>query len=189
MKICSQCSAQNPDNARFCRNCGTQLNTGAGLIGGHAPSQPASAPAFVQAPAPVPDSAPAPASTPAPVFAPVPVSAPESEKVPGIAHGAPYNPANPQAGGVKPDRKNEAKAFFAWLVSALKRPSGSYATHSWWAFVVMAVMSLLPALQIIIIANKAVGTSLSVFDILYRSAARVHWPEAVRGTNYVSADA
>ena len=164
MKICSQCSAQNPDNARFCRNCGTQLNTGAGPIGGgHAPSQPASAPAFVQDPAPAPDPAPVPASTPSPVSAPAPVSAPGSEQVPGIAHGVPYSPANPQTGGVKPDKTNEAKAFSAWLVSALKRPSGSYATHSWWAFVVMAVMSLLPALQIIIIANKAVDTSLSVF--------------------------
>ncbi|WP_394982253.1 DUF6574 domain-containing protein [Scardovia wiggsiae] len=159
MKICSQCSAQNPDNARFCRNCGTQLNAGAGPIGGQAPGQPASAPAFVQDPAPAPDPAPVPASTPSPVSAP----APGSEQVPGIAYGAPYSPANPQTGGVKPDKTNEAKAFFAWLVSALKRPSDSYATHSWWAFVVMAVMSLLPALQIIIIANKAVDTSLSVF--------------------------
>ena len=74
---------------------------------------------------------PVPASTLAPVSAPVPVSAPEAEQAPGTTHGAPYNPANPQAGGVKPDRKNEAKAFFAWLVSALKRPSGLYVTHSW----------------------------------------------------------
>lgn len=163
MKICSQCSAQNPDNARFCRNCGAQLSAGADPIGGHAPSQPASAPAFVQDPAPAPDPAPVPASTPSPVSAPAPVSAPEAEQAPGTTHVAPYSPANSQAGGVKSDGKNEARAFFAWLVSALKRPSGSYATHSWWAFVVMAVMSLLPALQIIIIANKAVGTSLSVF--------------------------
>ena len=117
MKICSQCSAQNPDNARFCRNCGTQLNAGAGPIGGgHAPSQPASASAFVQAPVQVPDSAPVPASTLAPVSAPVPVSAPEAEQAPGTTHRAPYNPANPQAGGVKPDRKMKPRlSLHGWF--------------------------------------------------------------------------
>ena len=123
MKVCSQCSAQNPDSAQFCRNCGAQVSAGESPVIVRSQNYSSSA----------------------------------AGGLPGTANIHNADTA------VKAGAGNEAKDFFAWLVSALKRPSGSYATHSWWAFVVMAVMSLLPALQIIIIANKAVGTSLSVF--------------------------
>ena len=123
MKICSQCSAQNPDNARFCRNCGAQVSAG-------------ESPVIVR-----------------------------SQNYSSSAAGGSPGTANIHNAdtAVKAGAGNEAKDFFAWLVSALKRPSNPYVTRVWWSFLVMAVTSVLPAFQLIITTNKAFDAYISSY--------------------------
>ena len=123
MKVCSQCSAQNPDGAQFCRNCGAQVSAG-------------ESPVIVR-----------------------------SQNYSSSAAGGSPGTANIHNAdtAVKAGAGNEAKDFFAWLVSALKRPSNPYVTRVWWSFLVMAVTSVLPAFQLIITTNKAFDAYISSY--------------------------
>lgn len=123
MKVCSQCSAQNPDSAQFCRNCGAQVSAGESPVIVRSQNYSSSA----------------------------------AGGLPGTANIHNADTA------VKAGAGNEAKDFFAWLVSALKRPSNPYATRVWWSFLVMAVTSVLPAFQLIITTNKAFDAYISSY--------------------------
>ncbi|MBT1171208.1 zinc ribbon domain-containing protein [Bifidobacterium sp. SO4] len=176
MYTCPKCGTESPDEARFCRGCGTPITNAAASPAHAAPQQPqpsirpsTPAPTTVAAqPMPVPTVLPQP-SIPVPPSVSGPIPAPAQPSVPAPAApssipGPAPSPATPSAGVPQPSEvkplltpeqqekaKAEARAFGEWFKTFVTRPSETGGGKAWYGIAVILATTAISALTFIVI--------------------------------------
>ncbi|MBW3090066.1 zinc ribbon domain-containing protein [Bifidobacterium miconisargentati] len=160
MYTCPKCGTESPDEARFCRGCGTPIIIAAASPAPATPqpSAPASTPVAAQ-PMPVPTVPPQP-SIPMPPTASGPIPAPAAAPMqpPTPTPTAP-SAGVPQPSEVKPlltpeqqeKAKAEARAFGEWFKTFVTKPSETGGGKAWYGIAVILATTAISALTFIVI--------------------------------------
>ena len=148
MKVCSQCNSENNDIAKFCKNCGNNIEAVQPMYAQPQPVQPQPAqpqPVYTQPAQPMHTQP----VQPQPMYAqPQPVQ-------PQPAYTQPTQPMQQQPAQGAPHFTQAANQinteqvmhFFRWLVSAIKHPSHKYRVSSLYAVLVFVISALMSAIQ------------------------------------------
>lgn len=174
MYTCPKCGMESPDEARFCRGCGTPIANATASPAPAAPQQPQPA---IQPPAPAhtPVTAqpmPAPTTPPQPSIPmpptvsgpiPAPAAAPAQPPTPTPTAPGPA-PTTPPAGGpqnqdIKPlltpeqqeKAKAEARAFGEWFKTFVTKPSETGGGKAWYGIAVILATTAISALTFIVV--------------------------------------
>lgn len=146
MKVCSQCNSENNDIAKFCKNCGNNIEAVQPMYAQPQPVQPQPVqpqPVYTQPAQPMHTQP----VQPQPVYT-QPVQ-------PQPAYTQPTQPMQQQPAQGAPHFTQAANQinteqvmhFFRWLVSAIKHPSHKYRVSSLYAVLVFVISALVSAIQ------------------------------------------